>query len=149
MANVRVRLYQSIKVSGKWTFRRAPEQRLRRLAQGRYYFRFGNRMEPAGCDPAVALAALRRKQAELNFVAVGGEQPSRHRDKRAGPDKVERREASKRERAQMASQRMVFPNRSRQHHTDHVSGQHGFATSPEGQSTHREEEEEKVLGLKL
>ena len=34
MANVKVSLYQSIKVSGKWTFRRAPEQRLKRLSQG-------------------------------------------------------------------------------------------------------------------
>lgn len=73
MANVKVSLYQSIKAAGKWTFRRAPEQRLQWLAQGGYYVRFGNRMEPAGRDPAVALAALRRKQAELTFVANGGE----------------------------------------------------------------------------
>jgi hypothetical protein len=73
MAHVRESLYQSIKVSGKWTLRRAPEQRLRQLTQGGYYIRFGNRMEPAGRDPAVALAALMRKRAELNFVAVGGE----------------------------------------------------------------------------
>lgn len=73
MARVKVSLYQSIKVAGKWTFRRAPEQRLRRLSQGGYYVRFGNCMEPAGTDPTVALAALRRKQAELTFVAVGGE----------------------------------------------------------------------------
>jgi hypothetical protein len=30
-------------------------------------------MEPAGRDPATAPAALKRKQAELRFVAVGGE----------------------------------------------------------------------------
>jgi integrase len=53
--------------------RKAPEQRLRLLSVGRYYVRFGNRMEPAGQDPAVALATLRRKQAELTFIAVGGE----------------------------------------------------------------------------
>jgi hypothetical protein len=73
VANVKVRLYQSIKVAGKWILRRAPEQRLRQLSIGRYYVRFGNRMEPAGQDPAVALAALRRKQAELTFMAIGGE----------------------------------------------------------------------------
>ena len=68
MANVKVRLYQSIKVAGKWILRRAPEQRLRQLSQGGYYVRFGTRMEPAGRDPAVALAALKRKQAELAFI---------------------------------------------------------------------------------
>jgi len=73
MANVKVSLYQSTKAAGKWTFRRAPEQRLRLLSVGGYYIRFGTRMEPAGRDPAVAMAALRRKQAELNFVANGGE----------------------------------------------------------------------------
>ncbi len=73
MANVKVSLYQSLKVAGKWTFRRAPEQRLRRLSGGAYYIRFGKRMESAGRDPAVALAALRRKQAELTFLANGGE----------------------------------------------------------------------------
>jgi integrase len=30
-------------------------------------------MEPAGPDPDIALATLRRKQAELNFLAMGGE----------------------------------------------------------------------------
>lgn len=73
MANVKVSLYQSMKVAGKWTFQRAPEQRLRRLSGGGYYIRFGKRMESAGRDPAVALAALRRKQSELNFLANGGE----------------------------------------------------------------------------
>ena len=73
MARVKVNLYQSIKVSGKWTFRKAPPQRLRTLAAGGYYLRFGNRMESVGRDPALAIAALRRKQAELAFVAVGGE----------------------------------------------------------------------------
>jgi integrase len=73
VANVKVRLYQSIKVASKWMLRRAPEQRLRQLSIGRYYVRFGNRMEPAGQDPAVALAVLRRKQAELTFIAIGGE----------------------------------------------------------------------------
>jgi hypothetical protein len=37
MANKAVALYQSIKVNGKWTFRKVPEQRLRRLAEGAYY----------------------------------------------------------------------------------------------------------------
>ena len=73
MANVKVSLYQSIKVAGKWTFRRAPEQRLKLMSQGGYYVRFGSRMEAAGPDPAVAVAALRRKQAELTFLALGGE----------------------------------------------------------------------------
>lgn len=73
MANVKVSLYQSIKVAGKWTFRRAPLQRLRLLSEGGYYVRFGNRMEAAGRDPAVAIAAVRRRQAELAFVALGGE----------------------------------------------------------------------------
>jgi hypothetical protein len=53
--------------------RRAPEQRLKHLSIGGYYVRFGNCTEPAGRDPAVALAALRRKQAELNLIAAGGE----------------------------------------------------------------------------
>jgi len=70
VANVKVSLYQSIKVAGNWTFRRAREQRLRQLSQGGYYVRFANHMEPAGRDPAVA---LRREQAELQFVAAGGE----------------------------------------------------------------------------
>jgi integrase len=73
LAHVKVNLYQSIKVSGKWTFRKAPLQRLRTLATGGYYLRFGTRMESVGCDPALAIAALRRKQAELAFLAVGGE----------------------------------------------------------------------------
>jgi integrase len=72
LANVRVSLYQSLIIAGKWTLRRVSEQRLKRLSEGGYYVRFGNHMEPAGRDPAVALATLRRKQAELNFVAVGG-----------------------------------------------------------------------------
>lgn len=72
MAHVKVSLYQSIKVAGKWVLRRAPEQRLRHLSEDGYYVRFGNRMEPAGRDRGMALAALKRKQAELNFVAVGG-----------------------------------------------------------------------------
>ena len=62
MANVKVRLYQSIKVAGKWMLRKAPEQRLRHLSVGGYYIHFGNRMEPAGQDPAVALAALRKNR---------------------------------------------------------------------------------------
>lgn len=73
MANIKVSLYQSIKVAGKWTFRRAPLQRLRLLSEGGYYVRFGNYMEAAGRDPAVAIAAVRRKQAELAFLALGGE----------------------------------------------------------------------------
>lgn len=73
MAHVKVSLYQSIKVAGKWVLRKAPEQRLRHLSEGGYYVRFGNRMEPAGRDPGTAVAALKRKQAELNFIAVGGE----------------------------------------------------------------------------
>jgi hypothetical protein len=73
LTNVRVTLYQSIKVGGKWTLRKAPQQRLRTLPEGGYYVRFGNRMEPAGPDPAVAIAALKRKQAELALLALGGE----------------------------------------------------------------------------
>jgi integrase len=79
MGNVKVSLYQSIKVAGKWTLCKAPEQRLRRLSTGGYYIRFGNRMEPAGRDPAVALATLKRKQSELNFIANGGEVKSDER----------------------------------------------------------------------
>jgi len=73
LAHVKVSLYQSIKISGKWTFRRAPLQRLRMLHEGGYYVRFGTHMEAAGRDPALAIAAVRRKQAELAFTALGGE----------------------------------------------------------------------------
>jgi hypothetical protein len=72
MANVKVSLYQPIKVAGKWTFRKTPEQRLRRLSGGGYHIRIGKRMEPAWRDPGSALAALRRKQADLTFLANGG-----------------------------------------------------------------------------
>jgi hypothetical protein len=37
MANVKVNLYQSIKVAAKWTFRRVSELRLKRLSAGGYY----------------------------------------------------------------------------------------------------------------
>lgn len=73
LANIKVSLYQSIKVAGKWTFRRAPQQRLRLLSEGGYYVRVGKCMEGVGRDPAVAIAVLRRQQAELLFVALGGQ----------------------------------------------------------------------------
>jgi integrase len=51
-------------------------------------------MEPAGPDPAVALAALRRKQAELTFVAVGGEVKSEGAEAE-GPKRVKVADAVK------------------------------------------------------
>ena len=49
-------------------------QRPHAIGRGRSHVRFGKRMESAGRDPGVALAALKRKQAGLTFVANGGEE---------------------------------------------------------------------------
>jgi integrase len=76
VANKVVTLYQSVKINGKWTFRKVPEQRLRRLSEGKYHVSWyegsKKKMEPVGAEPDVARAALTRKQRELEFVATGG-----------------------------------------------------------------------------
>ena len=77
MANKAVALYQSVKINGKWTFRKVPDQRLRRLSEGKYHVSWyegtKKKMEPVGSEPDVARAALTRKQRELEFVATGGQ----------------------------------------------------------------------------
>jgi len=76
MANKAVALYQSVRINGKWTFRKVPEQRLRRLSEGKYHVSWyegtKKKMEPVGAEPDVARAALARKEKELAFVATGG-----------------------------------------------------------------------------
>jgi integrase len=76
MANKAVALYQSVKIKGKWTFHKVPEQRLRRLSEGKYHVSWyegaKKKMEPVGSEPDVARAALTRKQRELALVAAGG-----------------------------------------------------------------------------
>ena len=76
MANKAVALYQSVKINGKWTFRKVPEQRLRRLSEGKYHVSWyegaKKKMEPVGLEPDVARAALTRKERELALIAVGG-----------------------------------------------------------------------------
>jgi hypothetical protein len=52
MANKAVALYQSLRINGKWTFRKVPEQRLRRLSEGKYHVSWyegsKKKMEPRG-----------------------------------------------------------------------------------------------------
>lgn len=75
MANKAVALYQSKKINGKWRFRKAPDQRRRRLSEGAHYISWyegtRKRMECVGPEPDVALAAFDKKRAELRFVATG------------------------------------------------------------------------------
>lgn len=53
----------------------------------RCYIRFGKRVEPAGRDSGVALATLKRKQADLTFVANRGKvKPDESKAK--GPKRV-------------------------------------------------------------
>ena len=58
MVNKAVSLYQSVRINGKWTFRKAPEQRLRKLSEGKYYVSWyegsKKKMEPVGAEPDVA-----------------------------------------------------------------------------------------------
>ena len=44
---------------------------------------------------------------------------------------------------------MVFSDRSRQNHADHVRRKYRFTSSPHSQSAHGEEKEEKVLGFEF
>jgi len=75
MANRAVSLYQSVKLNGKWTFRKAGRTR-HRLIEGQYFVSWYEQrrkfMRGVGKDADVAIAAANRKRAELNFVAAGG-----------------------------------------------------------------------------
>jgi integrase len=76
MANKAVSLYLSVRINGKWTFRKAPAQRLRKLSEGSYYLSWyegpKKKMESVGAEPDVARAAVMRKQRELAYIASGG-----------------------------------------------------------------------------
>lgn len=76
MPNKKVTLYQSVKRDGRWTYQKAAT-RPKRLREGSYYVSWYvgkvKQMLPVGCDPDVAVAAVKRKEAELKFIAAGGE----------------------------------------------------------------------------
>lgn len=91
MANRVASLYRSVKKpNGKWVMVSAAEKGLRRLADGFYYVSWYDGKskkfdtENKTRDPDAALAALRRKQKELEFVAVGGEAKNGGNRKRHG-----------------------------------------------------------------
>lgn len=75
MASKSVVLYQRIKIKKKWAYRKVSEE-LTALALGKYYVSWyegsRKRLDPAGSDPEVALAALEKKRLELAYVATGG-----------------------------------------------------------------------------
>lgn len=77
LANKTVVLYRYTKVEGKWKYCKAPSSRLRKLAEGAYYIGWyegaEKRLLNVGPEPDVALAARSRKEAELRFIAEGGE----------------------------------------------------------------------------
>jgi hypothetical protein len=94
MANKAVSLYQSVRINGKWTFRKAPEQRLRKLSEGKYYVSWyegsKKKMEPVGPEPDVARAAVMRKQRELAYLLSGGKIEQENGSKRTlGKDAIE------------------------------------------------------------
>ncbi len=76
MANLKVTLYESVRLNGRWTYKKAPE-RPKRLKEGAYYVTWyagkAKQMIGVGSDPDVAISALNRKEAELKLTANGGE----------------------------------------------------------------------------
>jgi integrase len=77
LANKTVTLYQNLKVNNKWTFRKVTGSRLRNLAEGAYYLSWyegsKKQMQLIGTDAAAAMKAVDRKNAELQYIALGGE----------------------------------------------------------------------------
>jgi dolichyl-phosphate-mannose--protein O-mannosyl transferase len=74
LANKTAVLYQRVKINNKWTFKKAPGSRLRRLEEGSYYVSWYNgtnkQLEPIGPEPSVAVTALRKEVASESHSSI-------------------------------------------------------------------------------